>query len=439
MLGFALPCASQLACGGRAVIDVDPQDGAPGASSVGTGSGVGGAVGAGSGATSGTGGSGAWEAIECSNPRWVEPAVYVDAPATAERVALLPIGNADAGRWALAWDEPGQALLAGAIHSALLEDWTAWPPTLSQTGPNFPLVEGASHALARGDASDFAFAARAPSFELSLGYAEPGENGSTFVTAVGFGEVLDLAHAPFGAYLLATGGPALTLSRFAGLSPGLVPDDELTLCIDGTIRAATVHSGDGGFLVAHNAAANASVCQGQPSGPPVRVDVARVTPSGSFEDGDVFAADGSFYYGGEVDDLSLVPDPQGAILSFPPVENPNGQSIHSVIQLDRGGRQLARVHLVTEGFFEHAFASWPLGFAYAYVDTSTAQPSLQVHFSDWIGVSAAPSQPAPADGYQGRPAIALAPDGRAALVAVRIRASDGVQRIALRKVECSVF
>jgi hypothetical protein len=299
---LSLLLAGLAGCGARSTLRADGGDGDGGAGGSPATSTSGGFGGAG-----GSGGSGGDDRFVCVQLSWAGDAVPISLPfAPLAEPELVRVGPDEVALVVRGNDGAGGLVTSLRVSGAFADGWA---PTIGAADANFPTNE--VFAVGEGEPGSFAFAVGQPgSQERVLAQAEPGQNGSQFVTYFSSdGGARALARDALGSYAVARGD----VSVFVDVLDAWTPDTFVRSygglgCADTAPLAGVVPTSDGAFLVASTADQPFDDCSDPDlPGPPLAAHVYRL-------DGDAAIQGSAYSEPAPVRALALAPRQEGAWL-----------------------------------------------------------------------------------------------------------------------------
>lgn len=407
------------------------------AGTAGTGAGGTGQSGtAGSGASSGEAGqagaagtAGAGGLPTCSTMVWAGPPAIVSTGLFPNRPELV---RTSLDTHALVWTTPVPD--ATLVQSMELSGWTTtWPPPLgaiTTAGATGELTSGVG--IAPGGPGRFAFATAQDPSMLRVATAQPGgmEEDAFAWSTLDAAEVSALARNNGGDYLVAHGPPdavEVDVAPAAG-SP-------IALGYFGCsqpMSVATVGVGSDAFLVANtNLLAFDGCANSLPLGPPLVLQVQRVSSSGQTTPGAVFDVEG------QVRTLSLRGRIGGAWLTY----RVEGDVVAHVVALDENGKVVSEVAYSGNALYGDEAIAYDDGFAHGLAwpgsPDNPTPPFMALDVQTSAGTTGAPNWDLSPGFPLGNPVLAASTDGQHVLVAFTYdMGADAAPVIGLLRADC---
>ncbi len=388
-----------LACGARSSLDAGD------AIAVG-----GGGQGPHGGGVVGGEGEGGSASFSCALLQWAGEPIHVPI-AGVGAIGAPKLVALDTGGFAVTFEAEGNGQpFLGSF--GISDPFAAWPPAASGYDANFPLA--GRWAVSESGPDAFGFAALDGVGNLALGYASPGENGSSFVALSMPGtDVHALARNALGQYAVAAGGEGfLSLYGIEALAPETQP---LALGVAGCATPRVLASAApsaGSFLVASAVDAPFDDCLDPDlPGLPTVAQIHLVDLAGNVSNGSYLQRDAALA------ELMLSPREGGAWLGL----QDEGSATFGIYEVSSEGA-FDEPHLQEVGSLPartHALTSMGPTVAFASLLPSDVQPGGELVLTvvvDFIPTSLA-IQPAGSIFPLRGPSLAASSDGRSLLVA----------------------
>jgi hypothetical protein len=340
-----------VACGARSSLS-DPEAGVLGG---------GGLAPQGGGGAGGDGGA----LFACPALQWVLDPVHVPIAGVGP-IGELKLIALDANDFAVTFEAEGNGQpFLGSF--AVREPFSSWPPVVSTYDASFP-ISGRS-AVSESEPGLFGFAAFDGGGSLALGYAAPGESGSTFVSlSIAGSRVHALARNALGQYLVGAGSDGfLSLYGVESLSPGSQP---LPLGVSGCASPrvlASAAASAGAFLLASAVDAPFDDClDPDVPGPATVAQIQRVDPAGAVVNGSYLQRDAA------LTELMIAPRTGGAWLGL----RDDGSGNFAVYEVSNDGVFDEPYYQAVSGSAEQTHALTAIGptVAFASLLPSDVQP-----------------------------------------------------------------